>query len=129
MMGTFPRPLTERERELVRWMIEHGEVSADEKAVLLSQLADASVVARCGCGCASINFAIGGRTPQGRGMRIVSDFVFGTENEKTLTGIFVFSREQLAGIEVYSLAADDVCVELPTPSELRSQKEHGLTDR
>ena len=47
------RPLTEQERSLVRWLLEHGNPDAAE---FLPQLADAWVVSRCGCGCASIDF-------------------------------------------------------------------------
>ena len=47
---SFPRPLTEQERALTRWMIEHGTAGAER---FLEQLDKATVVSGCDCGCAS----------------------------------------------------------------------------
>jgi hypothetical protein len=54
------RPLTDAEASLVRWLLSHGIPRAKDH---LSQLDRARVVSRCYCGCASINFAIGGVVP------------------------------------------------------------------
>ena len=91
---SLPRPLTEHERTLTRYMIEHGDAPAEEKSILLDQLERASVVGGCPCGCASVDF--------------------------TLCGLFVFRcAELLSGIEIYSLSGAGSCAALPSPEDLR----------
>jgi hypothetical protein len=109
------RPLTEAERHLARWLLEHG---TREALTFLRQLDDAEVTAwRCECGCASINFQIKGHAIAPPGVHILSDHVFGADAD--LSGIFIFeSGGLLSGLEVYGLAGDaPKC--LPTPELLR----------
>jgi hypothetical protein len=54
---TERRPLTQAERELAQWMLEHGGPSS---AAFLPQVERAAVVSRCPCGCASIDFEVAG---------------------------------------------------------------------
>lgn len=110
------RPLTAEERSLVQWLLEHGNPDA---AALLPQLAEAWVVSRCGCGCASINFAIGGMAPpSSQGMHILSDYVWQTAEGATC-GVFVFSvGGQLAGMEVVSLDGLSTGSSLPSIDQL-----------
>lgn len=109
------RPLTDEERSLTRWMLEHGK---PEALAFLPQLDHARVVSRCPCGCGSVVFAIKGqKAPAGTGMQPVADFVFGGDDD--LCGIFVFAQAGLlAGLEVYGLAIDAPMV-LPLPEQLR----------
>jgi hypothetical protein len=108
------RELSPTERELVRWMLRDAGPSM---APFLAQLADAYVVARCPCGCASLDFAVRGRPLPKGPMRTLADYVFGSDTE--LAGLFVFEQGgTLGGIEVYSLA-DQVPKTLPTPEMLR----------
>ncbi len=104
------RPLTADEAALVRWMLEHGTASA---ARFLPQLADARVVSRCYCGCASVDFTVGGVVPpRGGPIGILADFEYRTA-EGHLCGTFGFERAGLlAGLEVWSV--DGLC----TPSTL-----------
>jgi hypothetical protein len=110
-----PRPLTEKELKVTRWVIEHGDASQDEKTKYLTQLEDALVVSRCACGCASVNFSIRGIvTPGGTGLQLLGDF------RCDGSGVFVFSRSGLlAGIEIYQLSDTTPRTELPSPDELR----------
>lgn len=110
------RPLTEHERSLVKWLLEHGDPDAVE---FLPQLADAWVVSRCGCGCASINFAIGGVLPlSDAGMHILSDYEW--QGDGVYRGIFVFAcGGQLAGFEVWSLDGKPSTSSLPRIDQLR----------
>ena len=87
-----PRSLTERERTVTRWIIEHGDVPKDEREGFLAQLEAATVVTRCACGCASVDFAIHGEeAPKGVGLQILGDFLCG--DEKTgINGVFVFAK-------------------------------------
>ena len=120
---TFPRDLTTEEHELASWMIEHG--NCDTKAYA-SQLKDAKVISQCKCGCASIDFAIGGVEPDSKqGMEILGDYIYG--DQSNLCGAFVFAcGGMLAGLEVYPLAVDEAPRTLPDPSELKSaENENG----
>ena len=110
----FPRPLTDPERNLVRWMLEHGEPGAER---FLPQLEEALVSGACGCGCASVDFQVGDHHPNRKdGMTILSDYLYGPESPPF--GIFVFAYGAvLGGLEVYGFGkpAD----RLPVPDELR----------
>ncbi len=108
------RPLSDEERCLVRWMLEHGSPEARDFLPQL-ELAEATPW-RCRCGCASFNFAIDGREAP-PGVHVIADFVFGGEDE--LCGIFVFEKDGiLSGLEVYGLAVDPPS-SLPPPESLR----------
>lgn len=64
MRGTVPRPLTDREEEILRFLLSappgpgEGELMTD----LLRQLDDLSVVEQWDC-CPSVDFAVGGERP------------------------------------------------------------------
>lgn len=116
-MSEGNRQLTDHERRLVRWMLEHG---SQEAAQFLSQLDEAEVAPwKCDCGCASasINFQIRGRPEAAPGVHPIADFVFGEGD--TLSGIFVYEKDGiLSGLEVYGLAGE-APKSLPQPEELR----------
>jgi hypothetical protein len=111
------RPLTEQEQALVRWLLEHGNPDA---ASYLPQLAKAWVVSRCPCGCASIDFAIGGTVPSaGSGMHILSDYVWQAD-DGAHCGVFAFScGGLLAGLEVWSADGMGAVSLLPAVERLR----------
>jgi hypothetical protein len=110
------RLLSQDERALVRWLLEHGE---PEAAHFLPQLEDARVASRCGCGCASVNFAVRGQTPSCvGGLDILSDYYW-HDREGHALGVFVFACEQtLAGLEVYSMDGLSAADVLPLHEEL-----------
>ena len=110
------RPLTEHERSLVKWLLEHGNPDAAE---FLPQLAEAWVVSRCGCGCASIDFAIGGVPPRSdAGMHILSDYEWQTD-DSVYCGAFVFAcGGRLAGLEVWSVDGQSSAASLPRIDQL-----------
>lgn len=111
------RPLTPQEQALVRWLLEHGNPDA---ARFLPQLADARVVSRCPCGCASIDFAIAGAVPPaGAGMRVLADYQWqGADGEQF--GVFVFERAGLlAGLEVWSVDGLAAASALPMIGQLQ----------
>ena len=112
----FPRALTEAERWLTKWMIEHGTC---DHARFLSQLDAAQVWSQCSCGCASVNFQIGDHPTHSKsGLQILGDFIYG-EEQTGLFGAFVFAKDGwLAGLEVYSLSGETPSV-LPDPEDLR----------
>jgi hypothetical protein len=114
-MSEGNRQLTDHERRLVRWMLEHG---SPEAAAFLPQLDEAEVTPwKCDCGCASINFRLRGRPEAPPGVHPIADFVFGEGD--TFSGIFVYEKDGiLSGLEVYGLAGDAPKT-LPQPEELR----------
>jgi hypothetical protein len=111
---TLPRPLSEEERTLVRWMLQNGE---PEAVTFLNQLDDAVVSGMCGCGCGSIDFQIGDRHPDRKnGMTVLSDYLYGPESPPL--GAFVFAYgDTLGGLDVYGFG--ETADRLPTPDELR----------
>ena len=116
------REMTDDERNLVRWMLEH---SGSDAAAFLPQLEIAEVTPwQCTCGCASINFQIRGRPEAPAGVHPIADFVFG--DDATLSGIFVYEIDGiLSGLEVYGLAGDAPKA-LPRPDELRPFDDHRI---
>ncbi|WP_425618420.1 hypothetical protein NA78x_002125 [Anatilimnocola sp. NA78] len=114
-MSEGNRQLTDHERRLAVWMLEHG---SPEATAFLTQLAEAEVTPRkCPCGCASIHFQVHGWPEAPPGVHPIADFVFGEGD--TLSGIFVFeSNGILSGLEVYGLAGD-APTSLPEPEALR----------
>lgn len=97
------RPLTEQERALAQWMLEHGGLEAPR---FLAQLARAEATTwRCVCGCASYNFKVGGEPEAPPGVNILGDFMVGEGQDSF--GVFIFQSEGiLSGVEVYGLGAD-----------------------
>lgn len=108
------RPLTSHEKQLIRWLLEHGNPEAQ---LFLSQLEKAKATSwRCPCGCASINLSIDNLPEPSGGLHILADFVFGSDTD--LSGVFVFEKSGvLAGLEVYGLASEAPEI-LPLPEAL-----------
>lgn len=121
MAGAVPipedRPLTDEESALVRWLLLHGTPSAVR---FLPQLDEARVVSRCSCGCASIDFAIGGDVPPpGTPLEILADYEW-LAGDGAALGVFVFARcDLLAGLEVWSIDGLSSASTLPTIEQLR----------
>ncbi|MBZ5579732.1 MAG: hypothetical protein LAP40_24515 [Acidobacteriia bacterium] len=109
------RPLTSDEKQLIRWMLEHGNPGAQ---AFLSQLDKAKATPwGCPCGCASINVSIDGLPEPSGGLHILADFIFGTDAD--LSGVFVLKKSGvLAGLGVYGLAGPAPKT-LPLPEDLR----------
>lgn len=122
-MNDGNRELTDHERRLLRWMLEHGSTEA---AAFLPQLELIEVTPwHCGCGCASLQFRIRGRPEAPAGVHPIADFIF-NEGDK-LSGIFVYEKEgTLSGLEVYGLAGD-APESLPQPEALRSFEDSAAT--
>jgi hypothetical protein len=101
---------------LTRWLLDHG---IPEAAAHLAELPHARVVARCPCGCVSVDFAIAGReAPLTAGLQVLADYEW-RDAEGRQAGIFVFARAgQLAGLEVYTLHPDASIDVLPAPEAL-----------
>ncbi len=104
------RPLTSRERELVLWLIEHGEYADPER--LKSQLPSLSVRERCTCGCPTVYFAVDGVPVPRKGERLVSDYLALVEGADV--GVMLFETDGLlSSLEVYSCAGSSEPFGLP----------------
>jgi hypothetical protein len=119
------RSLTDAERQLARWMLEHG--ASDAKQYLV-QLESAEVTPwRCQCGCASIQFQIQGHAKAPPGAHVLGDFLMGEGDHQS--GAFIYSSAGLlSGIEIYGLAGDAPRV-LPQPEDLRAFEVTGTENR
>ena len=113
--GVATPQLTDHERRLALWMLEHGTVSAERYR---EQLACASATLwRCPCGCASFNFKVEGLDEAPPGVNILGDYLVGDGGHQF--GIFNFESEGvLSGVEVYGLSSDAPPM-LPEPEQLR----------
>ena len=111
------RELTVEEASLVRWLLKHGRSQA---LSFVPQLKNARVASRCGCGCASINFAINGvKPPSDEGIAVLADYEWGDADGRLL-GAFVFAQGGLlAGLEIWSQDLLAIANELPQVDWLR----------
>lgn len=109
MERTEGQSLSAAESALVRWLLEHGEPDA---ARFLAAVDALRVVARCSCGCASIDFTVDKSGP----MRIVADF--GLRQEGAIRGgVFLFTHAgKLARLDVYSFG--EPIAQVPEPGAL-----------
>ncbi|MCX5661585.1 MAG: hypothetical protein NTW19_18055 [Planctomycetota bacterium] len=113
------RDLTAEETALTHWLLMHGKPGIDSE-LFARQLAQARVVSRCHCGCASIDFAIAGMRPQsGAGLHVLSDYLW-TDDDGSQMGIFIFAKAgMLAGLEVWSMDGKSTPMRLPKIASLR----------
>jgi hypothetical protein len=110
------RPLTDAERHLAQWMLEHGTAEAKQ---YVAQLDVAEVIPwTCPCGCASVKFQIRGHAKPSPSVHVLGDFVTGEDDLQS--GAFIYSMSGLlSGIEVYGLANEAPRV-LPRPESLHT---------
>jgi hypothetical protein len=66
------RQLTQQERDLVRWLVEHS--FHKDASNLLPQIDRLSVASKCTCGCPTIDFALDGEPVVQKGEQLVSDW-------------------------------------------------------
>lgn len=109
------RTLSDKERNLARWMLEHGLPEAQS---FLPQLERAEATTlRCPCGCATLHFKVSDLPEAPPGVCILADFTYGPS--ETPNGIFIFaSNGILSGLEVFSYTGNHPLT-LPDIAELR----------
>ena len=105
------------ERALLEWLISNGEAEA---RTFLYQLDTVRVVARCGCGCPTVNLATeGDKTPLMGPSQILADFL-GSTKEGVQVGVILHARQgKLSELEVYSLAGTEGPFSLPDVETLK----------
>lgn len=96
-----PRPLTDGESRLLRWLLENGP---EEAQSFLPQLEGIMAVRSCTCGCPSIRLVVAETAPPGTSRsNILCDLIGNTAREE-LTGILLFQAGgRLVELEAYSL--------------------------
>jgi hypothetical protein len=110
------RALTPAEYAVTRWLLEDA---GGEAARYLEDLENVRVISRCGCGCASIDFAMGGQKSAAEGgMQILTDYQW-RDSDGNLGGVFIFARGgMLAGLEVWSIDGMAATDRLPSVEAL-----------
>jgi hypothetical protein len=100
-----PRPLSRAEKQVLDLMLSSDFPGA---VTLRSQIPSVRVVARCDCGCATVNLEVAPQEPRatdvGNGVLPVTGYV-GSDIHQTKAGIIVFVDDgYLSSLEIYSLA-------------------------
>lgn len=105
------RPLNQDERDLIRWLIEHSLIK--DASRLLTQIDRLSVVARCNCGCPTIDFAFDGEPVAQKGEQCISDWLADVDGMPV--GVMLWqTNDRISTLEVYSLPGTDQPFGLPT---------------
>lgn len=94
------RPLTPHERDLVRWLLDHGNPGSHS---LVAQIDRLTVVGKCTCGCPTVDFAVDGEPVARKGETLISDHL--AEVDGKSVGVMLFETGgKISSLEVYSLA-------------------------
>jgi hypothetical protein len=113
-LAPLNRPLTQNERNLIRWLLEHSNSNVDH---LLSQLDRLSVVEKCTCGCPTVYFAVDGEPTSRKGERLIADYLAEVDGDGV--GVMLFeTKGKLSSLEVYSLAGSEKPFGLPAIASL-----------
>lgn len=104
------RPLTQHERDLIRWLIEHSFVK--DATRLLPQVDRLSVVSKCTCGCPTIDLALDGKPAVLKGQGIISDWDAEVNGMPVYVQLWI-SNDQISSLEVGSLPGTDQPFGLP----------------
>jgi hypothetical protein len=111
------RSLTQDERELIVWLVEHGTYK--NRVQLKSQIDILSVHQRFTCGCPTIYFALNGMPVPRNGERLVSDHLATVDGEDV--GVMLFETDgNLSSLDVYSCAGSDQPCGLPKIRQIRN---------
>src|SRR6185437_16786785 len=92
------RSLTEEERDLVRWLVEHSFM--ENAARLLPQVDRLTVVSKCNCGCPTIDFALDGKLAERRGEKYIGDWLADIDGMPVYIQLWVIKDDQIISLEV-----------------------------
>lgn len=108
------RGINHGEAEIVRAALERASVAHLDET-LRAAIPNLEVVARCECGCASVNFAA--PTSEQRS-RVIADATGHTARGGQV-GVIVWGRsDAITGLEIYDLGAGDDDLVLPVPASV-----------
>jgi len=108
------RPISEHEAAVVEWLLANASLEGP-----LDHLRDGvrhlRVVARCGCGCPSVDFIVDG---QSRGAHPIADAV-ARDSRGRVCGVIVWGLDgRVSGLEICEMDRDGT-TELPNVESLR----------
>jgi hypothetical protein len=120
MKETYTKPeyreLTPEERRLFEWLIANGNAEASGYDSQVSQL---KVVARCTCGCPTLDVALGERKSRTVGASTILADAVGQSPEGVPVDVILHAREgEISELEVVSHDATKV-FSLPRPEMLQ----------
>jgi len=116
------RALTQDERELIRWLLEHSVIK--DASHLLLQIDRLTVVAKCNCGCPTVDFALDGEPVARKGQACISDWF--AEVDGMPVGVQLWHvNGRLSTLEVYSLPGTDQPFALPTVASIVGYRDRG----
>ena len=110
------RPLSDKEHELLVWLLEHGPTNATN---FLPQLGIIEARSSCSCGCPSIEFSVPVDSPfidSPQGMRAC---FLGRSGEDEVGLMLTAGSGVLSGLEVYTFGEVDHPFDLPATNTLR----------
>jgi hypothetical protein len=113
------RALTQSERALLEWLLAHpsSDVAGSDVSTYKLQIDHLHVVAKCGCGCPTVDFAL--QSGQKYGTTDIVAEAGGKSPEGIAVAIILHAREgELSELEVYSTQGSDVPFSLPLPDAL-----------
>jgi len=103
------RELTQKERSLLERLLSHGTA---ESKPYIEQLPRVTVASRCGCGCPTIDLAVGERVAFKRSPTLILSEAGGVSPEGVPFGIILHAREGLLSeLETYPI--EDAAFTLP----------------
>lgn len=109
------RALTPAEFALLEWLLAHG---TPEAANYAAQLARVSVVARCTCGCPTLDLALDGKDSRTVGISMILAEASGHSPEGVAVQVMLHAREgELSELEVISVDETKI-FSLPVPEML-----------
>ena len=110
------RDLTVEERRLLEWLIANGNADASAYA---SQLSQVKVVARCTCGCPTLDLALGEKKFRTTGASTILADAVGHSPEGVPVNVILHAREgEISELEVISCEGTKV-FGMPTPEMLK----------
>lgn len=104
--------LTEHERDLVLWLIEHSFIQ--DASRLLPQVDRLSVISKCTCGCPTIDFTLDGQPAPAtrKGESFISDWLADVNGMPVYVQLWMLD-DQISSLEVGSLPGTNQPFGLP----------------
>ena len=105
------RSLTQHERDLVRWLIDHSFVK--DASRLLPQIDRLSVIPKCNCGCPTIDFVLDEETVARQGEGFIGDWLAEVNRMPVYVQLWV-SNDKISSLEGGSLPGTNQPFGLPS---------------